>query len=156
MERDLEKYLKDILNECLDEVALRVQEELKRVILEYVYNPMTPTTYERTWQFYDSFVVELSQKLTKRIYHDPSLLKYNKDKYQHGGDSGSRTNIMAEILNDFSLNGRESDFGGALNVAQEIHSKGYWDAFLEILDNQFDKWCQEEIEKLPYGIKKVG
>lgn len=146
MDKELRNYMNDILDKCLDKVAIRVQEELRRCIIEYVYNPMEPTVYERTWQFYDSFIVELSQKLTKRIFHDSSILKWNGNKYQHGSSERSRTDIIAQILNDNNLNGYNSEFGGALNI--EFHNQGYWDAFLDILDREFDTWCQEEMNKI--------
>lgn len=152
MDKDLQKYMQSVLDEYLDELALVIQEKLKEHIWDYIYEPMEPTTYERTYQFYDSWVTDLSTKLTKRILHDSSVLKYNANKYQHGGSHIDRTGMMADILNDNGLNGRNSEFGGALNV--EFHEQGYWDAFLDKIEKEFPRWCEEAMATLPYKLAR--
>lgn len=155
MNNQLKLQLENIFNTVLTNVTIKVLEELRSIIYDYVYTPIDDnnTMYERTYEFPEAYIARVTERLVKEIYFEPNYLTYDPTKYQHGNSSVDRRNMMAEILNNDSVNYDNADFGGAKNI--ELHNEGYWDAFFNYLETNIDKLIIQEFKKQGLNVKKV-
>ena len=142
----LEAILIGIIQEALEGVRKKVEEQMKLNIDIDVYEANTPNQYDRTYQLKDS-VMTTDVKTVKGggsfyLQHDTSKIKY-APLYQHGSPSkkwGDVSKLIPEII--------------AFNLSGDWFNDGWWQNrdsyYLDTLEDLQDKgmlskWFKEEL-----------
>lgn len=139
-----EKAINQILDKVFEDLSKYYLDKLVEFIDNLVYKPNPGSTYSRTNQFLNSFEKKNEsnmKEIIQKIYFNSDNLthEYQSDTgwWQHGVEGLSYTDMMAQILNDKSLNQRYSQGGGATHV--NYNSEMYWDEFLKYINDNFKK-----------------
>ena len=106
-------------------------------------------TFANAWQLGDK--VRSINKVSQSLDYDYTMMVYDGNNGVHGNFGVDRRPIMASILENNSINKRDSDFGGALNVSNN-DGNNYWEIFKKELDTQIYKYLDEDLGK--YGITR--
>lgn len=85
--KDLEKVLKLIAKNALEDTGEKLVEDVKGSVDKVVYEPYEPS-YERTYELRDKIsskdAIENGNDIEVEISHDIDEMSYNTNKYQHG------------------------------------------------------------------------
>ncbi|MHC1722442.1 MAG: hypothetical protein AB9836_04455 [Aminipila sp.] len=142
--------LENALIEAVRKVAEWIQEVIKIKIQEDVYNAGVPLIYERTYEFLNSFNMDL-QKLgnyvVATIFFDPTTMECNPDNFQHGSNYSDRGSdlreALAEVLND-------NKSGALFGYGYWMNRKPFFDDAVAYIDENIFK--QFELEMTALGI----
>lgn len=153
-----DEHITKIMNDCeraLQDTMEKVNKLLVKNINDKVYKPNTPKVYKRSRTFKNAWYVGKSTRrfasVTQRLEYEPLGMKYNGSSYVHGNERKDRRAIMASILEKQSVNKKNKDFRGALNVPED-DKDGYWEVFKKELDTKLYKYLDKELGK--YGIRR--
>lgn len=118
----LRPALEGICDEVVEEVTEKAYNSYRDLIESTVYGAGQPKVYERTHQFYESWLWRKNSTMKTEIYQDPSIMDYNPDMMQHGSQQQGDTR---QYLADYIYNG----------VIDGLFGDGWWtyprDAFGE-------------------------
>ena len=162
-DKELQKYFNDILEKIINNVSEKVFSELQKHILNTIYSPQEGwyKRYGAHGGFLSGWELDklqsIANQITRNIYFNPdNLISPSRDSqnngYAHGDvdDNIDRRNQLPIILNSEGWNAVESEFGGAYYPRNT--SAGYWDEFINYLDNNIWQWFDKECKK--YGIRR--
>lgn len=136
---------------ALDYVMDKVLEEYKDEIDNVVYNNYSPSVYERTYDFKNSWETETmlqSKGAQGELKQDVSSIGVNLDKFQHGSIySGSIVDELTDII-----------FEG---LSGPLFGEGFWtnrrDAWTPLIakldGGKIDKWFKEGMKKQGIAMK---
>jgi hypothetical protein len=139
----------------------KVQESVQTNVYDaWEWEEDHPRTYERTYQFLNSWEPERTS-ITKDsvaylIHSEPSKMFWNPDMYQHGSDYRDRTENMDENIQE----GKNYDFFGGASEDDEYGedtdeedtglARDYWSDVVEYID-------QDVLDlKFAQGLTKLG
>ena len=152
----IEIAMNKILEDVLDKSAQRLLEEFQEHLMSTVYNGKYGNySYKRYFKnggFYGGWFIDNTKKLIRSLMFDGDLLVSPSEDvtnhgYAHGNPNGvDRRDDMPSILNDFTKNISESDFGGARYLSQ-AGEMGYWDSFMIDIDKRVERIVTEEFAK---------
>lgn len=156
MDTKLKKDLEELLSKVLDYTIDKLLEMLEFNVDIYVYKPLKPTVYKRTYDFLHSWVVKGSgniHDLKRCIEHDWQSMRLEpmgvRDYVYHGSMSNGRIidnrPVLAEWLDE-----------GAAGLNTEDNGS-YWDAFLDDAEKYIDTFIMEGFKKYGHNVvvKKV-
>lgn len=153
-----EKFFQEIMRDCQEAISNTLRKSKKLLtekINENVYAPKTPKEYKRTYTFANAWQlgdkVRSINKVSQSLDYDYTMMVYDGNNGVHGNFGVDRRPIMASILENNSINKRDSDFGGALNVSNN-DGNNYWEIFKKELDTEIYKYLDEDLGK--YGITR--
>lgn len=160
-----EKFFQEIMRDCQEAISntlIKAKGLLTDKIEEDVYSPETPRKssnkvkgYVRTYTFEDAWrlgkAIKDRNSVSQSLDYDYTMMIYNGEKYVHGNEKIDRRPIMASILENSKMNGKNSDFGGALNISTNERDN-YWEDFKRELDTKIYIYLDKDLGK--YGIKR--
>lgn len=162
-----EKELKVIFERQLEQVIDAISEKILNVLLDYirkdVYDNDEPTTYERTWQFLNSWInnIETSARtgeVIAEIFSDPSRMDYIPEKGIHGsreyGDLRSQLSYAIETGTMYSYRKIRKD--RTWNPAAK--KRTFFQDTISELDKrgQIWKWFEMEMKGRGITVEKGG
>ena len=107
--------------------------ELQRLIITEFYMQYSPTTYERTHQFYESATTEMLTDMCGRIFMDEGKMNYISPDW-----TGA---TQLEAANNFS-------HGGVF-----VGEGRYWDSFIEYCNKNALTILKQELRKQGLSVK---
>lgn len=159
--------LKNIFEAQLKQVIDSISERILNVLLDYirkdVYDNNEPTTYERTWQFLNSWInqVEASAntgEVIAEIFSDSSRMDYIPEKGIHGsreyGDIRNQLSYAIETGTMYSYRKIRKD--RSWNPAAK--KRRFFQDTISELDKrgQIWKWFEEEMRSRGIAVEKGG
>ena len=145
----LENILNGKCQEALDRTTDRLLDKLGEFIQNDVYGAYSPTFYDRTFDFKNSWE-KTSAKLKGRIveaeiFQNINTLAFNSDKFQHGSNVwveawNDNKNELAHIINDGAI-------GEAFGFPQ-LGARPFWNDFIQYCEREFENIFQEELKKI--------
>lgn len=152
---NLSNYLMPILQDCLKEVADRVNDRLRANVDEYVYinsnNYYAMGSGEPTYDLRESITTDEISKsgneLSTKVYHDKSKMRFQPDDFIHGSrywENG--TTDIREILPLIINDGLSGNLFGDGWWTEE---RPYFSITLKELQSQglIKKWFKEALQK---------
>lgn len=132
-QKELEKYITSKLNLALSDTVDELLNQLQMYIIKDVYDAYDPEWYDRTEEFYNSWVAikpKISKIMVATIEQDTSLINWVQDNFQHGSNSPTWSNDnpqnpLAQIINSGNI-------GSAFGFPQ-LGARPFW--------TDFEKYC---------------
>lgn len=147
--KDLERYMKKILKDSMEDAGREIEHTLRDQIDEDVYNSYDPKEYERTRELKNSVMhtqpKEINGQIFVEIGHDYNQIYSNPEKYQHAsvwGDDVSE--YLPKWIND-----------GTIGLA---FGKGAWTEPRPYMDNTKEKIKDKGLfeRELKVALEKRG
>ena len=145
----LENILNGKCQEALDRTTDRVLDKLGEFIQNDVYESYSPTFYDRTFDFKNSWEktsAKLKGKIVEaEIFQNIKTLEFNSEKFQHGSNVwveawNDNENELAHIINDGAI-------GEAFGFPQ-LGARPFWNDFIQNCKREFENIFQEELKKI--------
>lgn len=153
-----EEFFQQIMRDCQEAISNTLKKSknlLTETINDKVYSPKTPKEYQRTYTFADAWQlgdrIRSRNKVSQSLDYDYTVMVYDGNSGVHGNSGVDRRPIMASILENNSMNKRNSDFGGALNVSNN-DKDNYWESFKTELDKKIYDFLDEDLSK--FGLMR--
>ena len=145
----LNNFINGKCEKALNKTMDRLLDKLRDFIITDVYDAYTPSFYERTNNFinsWDKTKAQLKDEIIEaEIFQNVSVLVFNTDKFQHGSSEwvenwNSNKNELAHIINDGAI-------GNAFGFPQ-LGERPFWNNFLQYCEREFVNIFQNELKKL--------
>lgn len=162
-----EKELRAIFEKQLEQVVDAISERILNVLLDYIrkdiYDKDEPTTYERTWQFLNSWINNIEKsartgEVIAEIFSDTGRMDYIPEKGIHGsreyGDIREQLSYAIETGTMYSYRKIRKD--GSWNPAAK--KRRFFQDTISELDKrgQIWKWFEEEMRSRGIAVEKGG
>ena len=73
---ELEKYINKACSKAVQKTCDKLLEVLKAFIMSEYYDVFDPKKYQRTWQFYNSAMIQMLTDTCGRIFMNPDTMTY--------------------------------------------------------------------------------
>ena len=148
----LEDYISGKCEVALDRTMDRLLDKLEEFIKNDVYEKYTPSFYDRTLDFQNSWektkATIKENMIESEIFQNVSKLSFNSDKFQHGsGDTwvenwNNNPNELAHIINDGAI-GHAFGFPPA-----GLGARPFWNNFVNFCETNFEEYFRQELSKI--------
>lgn len=155
--KDIEKALRNIMEQVVEEVSNRLYKTLRDCIQETIYSGPEGWYKRHTSNnggFIDAFELEdlkrTSLKITKEIvYNYMKMALWDNWGYTHGYDQQyiDRRKDLYWILDNEEFNVRESEFKGIYYWKDHPGAPGYFEIFNAMVSSKIWTWVREAIKK---------
>lgn len=150
---ELDIFLKTKMQVIIENVAIRLTNELINIIDEEVYS-YNNTFYERTFQFKNSWEYSkpmiVGNIIQSQIFQNYTTMVYDSEKWQHGSKYEKWGQLDVGGLNEIINNG---DIGKIANFPQ-LGARPFWDKFQEYVNQNITKIFIEECNKNGLVVSK--
>lgn len=160
---ELNQILTKKLMDAINIVGKQIEEQLKKNIIEHVYNVEPNKWYNPTHEFYDSFNWEKARKEINGIVRGQILYNYFKMSlpipddtkgsqlpYQHGNIWAKNKDIRNKLAAFLNIDGHNR----GLPMFQGKQREPFFDITLEWIDKNFDSMVKNAFLKVGLHVSK--
>lgn len=161
--KELEKVLSNKLEQVVNIIGKQIEEQLKKNIIEHVYNVEPNKWYNPTYEFYNSFNWQNARKeidgiVRGQILYDylkmslpvPDNIKGSQLPYQHGNIWTKNKDIRSKLAEFLNIDGHNR----GLPMFQGKQREPFFDITLEWIDENFDTMVKNAFLKVGLHVSK--